>query len=147
MNNSGKKPNDDFIIAFFQISADHIKFMKKQQWTITYYRLLLYAAFLGIYKFANSKLSSTERGLLFLATFLISVAGCYFLASFRASISEHRGIINRICRNYEVECKQAGIDFDRSGSKDNEIFITLLASVIGGLVVVAWLFFRCGITQ
>jgi len=147
MNDSEREPRNDFLIAFFQISADHIKFMKKQQWTITYYCLLLYAAFLGIFQFTDPKLSSTEKLLLVLASFLISVAGSCFLAFFRSSISEHRNIINRICQIHKQECEQAGIDLARSGNKDNEIFIILLATIIGGLVVVVWLFLRSGITH
>ena len=41
----GQNPLDsNFLITVFNNSTNHITFMKKQQWTITYYCLLIYAA-------------------------------------------------------------------------------------------------------
>lgn len=135
------KPNNNFLIALLQNCAKHIEFMKRQQWTITYYCLLLYVAIFGICRYIK-ELTSLEKVIVFLPGILICVASCYFIILFRDSIAEHRRIVSRIYKLHELECKEVGINSNESEYRDTGIFVTLLATIIVGLLALGWLIFR-----
>ena len=137
----GKK-EPDFLIAILNNSGSHITFMKKQQWTITYYCLLVYGVVIGLCRLFQFKLENWERIILGLVSFVVCVVGYWLVLLFGTSISEHRQITSKIYKYYRLECEKVGINPDETVRKDTGIFVTLLATIIAGLLAVMWVFYR-----
>jgi hypothetical protein len=136
--------NDSFLVAVFNNSADHIQFLKKQQWTITYYCLLLYAAIVAVFKTYFTDASCIERGVLLAISTVLCVIGCILIFVFEKSMKDHRVIIENIYESFPEE-KKIAFAKTSSGSAPTDaplIRFTLIASLIIGLVIVGWLFYR-----
>ncbi|HVP79497.1 MAG TPA: hypothetical protein VMV04_16550 [Thermodesulfobacteriota bacterium] len=136
--------NDNFLVAVFNNSADHIQFLKKQQWTITYYCLLLYAAIVAVFKTYLANASCIERSVLFAISAVLYVIGCILILIFEKSMNEHRVIMKNIYESFPEEIKIAHAKIS-SGSSPRDyplIRFTLIASLIIGLVAVGWLLYR-----
>jgi len=136
--------NENFVVGVLNNSANHIQFMKKQQWTITYYCLLLYAAIIALFKTHLAKASCIERGVLFAISTVLCVIGCILIFVFEKSIKEHRVIVKNI---YDLFPEEIKIVFARtpSGTVSTDVPLirsTLTASLISGLVIVGWLLYR-----
>jgi hypothetical protein len=118
--------------------------MKKQQWTITYYCLLLYAAIIALFKAHLANASCIERGVLLAVSTVLCVIGCILISVFEKSMKEHRVIVKNI---YDLFPEEIKIAFAKtpSGAVPTDvplITITLIASLIIGLVIVGWLLYR-----
>ena len=136
--------NDNFLVAVFNNSTDHIQFLKKQQWTITYYCLLLYAAIVAVFKTYLTNASCFERAVLFAISAVLCVIGCILIFIFEKSMKEHRAILENIYKCFPEERKIAYAETS-SGSAPSDVPLirfTLIASLIIGLVIVGWLLYR-----
>ena len=136
--------NDNFLVAVFNNSADHIQFLKKQQWTITYYCLLLYAAIVALFKTYFTNTSCIERGVLLVISAALCVIGCILIFVFQKSIEDHRLIIKNICESFPDE-KNVAFAKTSSGPAPTDVPLirfTMIASLIIGLVIVGWLLYR-----
>ena len=136
--------NDNFLVAVFNNSADHIQFLKKQQWTITYYCLLLYAAIVAVFKTYLINASCIERGVLLALSAVLCVIGCILILIFEKSMNEHRVIMTNIYGSFPEEIKIVHAKI-ASGSASNDVQLikfTLIASLIIGLVIVGSLLYR-----
>ncbi len=136
--------NDNFLVAVFNNIADDIQFLKKQQWTVTYYCLLLYAAIVAVFKTHFTNASCIERGALFAISTALCVIGCILIFVFEKSMEDHRVIIKNICESFPEE-KNIAFAKTLSGSVSTDVPLirfTLIASLIIGLVIVGWLLYR-----
>ena len=136
--------NDNFLVAVFNNSANHIQFLKKQQWTITYYCLLLYAGIVAVFKTYLTNASCFEKGILFAISAALCVIGCILIFTFEKSMREHRVIVENIYESFPEERKIAfAKTSEGSASSDVPLIrFTLIASLIIGLVIVGWLLYR-----
>jgi glucan phosphoethanolaminetransferase (alkaline phosphatase superfamily) len=136
--------NENFLVTVLNNSANHIQFMKKQQWTITYYCLLLYAAIIAIFKTHLANASCLERGVLLAISAVLCLIGCILIFTFEKSMKEHRTIVENIYRSFPEE-KKIVFANTPSGSAPTDVPLvraTLIASLIIGLVVVGWVLYR-----
>jgi hypothetical protein len=136
--------NDNFLVVVFNNSANHIQFLKKQQWTITYYCLLLYAAIVAVFKTYLTDASCFERGVLFATAVVLCVIGCILIFIFEKSMREHRVIVENIYESFPEERKIAFAKTSE-GSVPSDVPLirfTLIASLVIGLVIVGWLLYR-----
>ena len=136
--------NDNFLVAVFNNSAGHIQFLKKQQWTITYYCLLLYAAIVAVFRTYLTNASCIERGVLLAISAVLCVIGCILIFIFEKSMTEHRVIMKTIYESFPEEIKIAYANIP-SGSASSDVPLikfTLIASLIIGLIFVGWLLYR-----
>jgi len=136
--------NDNFLVAVLNNSANHIQFMKKQQWTITYYCLLLYAAIVAIFKTHLANATCLERGFLLAISTVLCLIGCILISTFQKSMKEHRTIVENIYQSFPEEKKIAFANTP-SGSTPTDVplvRVTLVASLIIGLVIVGWQLYR-----
>ena len=136
--------NNSFLVAVLNNSADHIQFMKKQQWTITYYCLLLYAAIIALFKTHFTDALCIERGILLAISIALCIIGCVLICKFEKSMKEHRVITENIYNLFPEEIK---IAFAKTplGAVPTDVPLirsTLIASLITGLVIVGWLLYR-----
>jgi hypothetical protein len=133
--------NDNFLIAVFNKAADHIQFLKKQQWTITYYCLLLYAAIVAVFRAYLPNASCLERGVLFLFAAGLCVIGCILVFVFEKSMKEHRVIIDNIYEAFPEE-KKIALAHTVASTDVRLIRIVLVASLIIGFIIVGWSLYR-----
>ena len=136
--------NENFLVAVLNNSANHIQFMKKQQWTITYYCLLLYAAIIALFKTHLANASCIERGVLLAISAVLCVIGCILILVFEKSMKEHRVIVKNIYDSFpeEIEIAFAKTPLGAVPTDVPLIRSTLIASLITGLVIVGWLLYR-----
>jgi hypothetical protein len=134
--------NDNFLIASFNNSSNHIQFLKKQQWTITYYCLLLYAAIVAVFKTYFTNASCVERGFLLAISTVLCFIGCILIFVFEKSIKEHRVIIGNIYKSFPEEKNIALAKTSESPMDVPLIRFALIVSLIIGLVIVGWLLYR-----
>jgi hypothetical protein len=134
--------NDNFLIALFNNGSNHIQFLKKQQWTITYYCLLLYAAIVAVFKTYFTNASCVERGVLLAISTVLCFIGCILIFVFEKSIKEHRIIMDNIYKSFPEEKNIALAKTSGSPMDVPLIRFALIASLIIGLVIVGWLLYR-----
>ena len=83
---------DDFRV-WYGITIDDIKFMKRQQWQVTYYVILLLAGIAGLYKLLHSfheLVFLWQKDLLIIVVIAIVAAGTYLLFIFQDSMQRYR---------------------------------------------------------
>jgi hypothetical protein len=70
----------------YSVSVSDIQHFKEQQWKVTNYVLLRFAAIISITKLID-KLSCLEILLLCIATIIVTIVGCYFTRRLNKPIS------------------------------------------------------------
>jgi len=146
-----KKGREDVRLVYELAGADS-RFLKAQQWTVTYYVLVLYAAVFGVNDFLGNA-SLVEKVLLTAIAFFAFLAGCLYIQSCQQTLDRYRCWIKtftdpksqRLGECYKLHKEVASIivtetDFDnqRHATVANRLMISLFL----GFVVVTWALLR-----
>lgn len=79
----------------YSVTVADIAGFKQQQWKITNYGLLLYAAIAAVPKLLDT-LTPIELGLLWLTSFAVMIVGCMLVGTFHASLKARWGRLTEI---------------------------------------------------
>ena len=140
----------DELRLLYSVSVSDISGFKQQQWKITNYALLLYAAIFSIAKFTKD-LNNVEFALLYIAAFLVMVSGWFLVGTFHKSIQERRARLVEIRKH----CTEEFMSAWRGGKTEAEVpnrvgrpnkitsLLWFFQIVLGiGFIVVSWLLYR-----
>lgn len=140
----------DELRLLYSISVSDIALFKQQQWKVTNYGLLIYAAIVSIAKFAG-RLTQTEYAFLYVAAFVVMATGWYLIALFHKSIRERRSRLVEIRKNFSqtfMHCWRGGEAEDRVPDNvdrpDRKTSLLWFFQVVFGVgfIVVSWLLYK-----
>src|SRR6476469_9894925 len=79
----------------YQDAVENLRFLKQQQWTVTNYAFLTYAALIAL-----AQLTEASKDLLIVAVWLVFVYSVFVLASFMWSTGKFRRRVKWIYENF-----------------------------------------------
>lgn len=140
----------DELRLLYSMSVSDIANFKQQQWKVTNYGLLIYAAIVSLPKFAGH-LTQVEYVLLYVAAFAVMATGWYLIALLHKSIGERRSRLVEIRKNFSktfMHCWRGGKsenevpdNVDRPNKKTGLVwFFQVLFGI--GFIVVCWLLYK-----
>ena len=149
-NETDKKTQAELRMVY-QETLNDIRDLKRLQWTVTYYGLLLYAALVGYVAFRTpassasvTELSLVERGTLLVLAWAMAVFGGWYLVKTQRSLGDFRNQIRRIWKHFD-EVTKAAIGVKQQGTtlfRHFEILLALILTLIAGAGVICWLLFN-----
>ena len=135
-------------LTLYQVSAQEIAFFKEQQWKITNYGLLLYAAVIGIARLFPDFPYALELGLLWALSFLVLIIGIFLVCKLDTALSEARERVSRARRLLSDEFFEASVGVkkdDPSSAKAQEspsLAPLFYGIFIIGFLISTWVLFR-----
>jgi len=145
----GDKRNDerDYFIALYQGTKNDIEFMKRQQWTITYYGLILYGVLISLKHMiipVNNGLSCFEKGAFLSIAVVICVLCIIALVIFQISLNKYRVLIQRLEKEFPIKTKNIISEHISSNVSVGNFYILIvqLFALVSGVFAVAWLFYK-----
>jgi hypothetical protein len=122
----------------YEVSVTDLEFFKRQQWSVTNYALLLYAAVVGVARLLDGGVSHLEKLVLcFVATGVAILAG-YILWVLNNSIDVRKARLAAIRKNFSTTFHSAWSARERD-EEALSIYRSLLAVVVIGVTAVWWL--------
>jgi len=104
--NQNEKQKNDELRVLYSACVSEIDSFKKQQWQITNYGLLLYAAIVSIAKLLGT-LNQVEYFVLFTAAFIIVASGWYLVGVLADSIQVRRKRLTETRKQFTSEFMRA----------------------------------------
>jgi hypothetical protein len=137
--NSNAAPTDqdrDELLLLYDVSVKDIAFFKKQQWVATNYGIALYVAVIAISSHILKNLTLAHKVVLFLSSLGIMLAGIGVLCHLQHSIVVRRARLRAVREHFGQPFHAA---WGAIPKEDNALHILLLAVLIIGFIVNAWL--------
>lgn len=142
-NNLSEKARTELSL-FFQDSVDNIRFLKKQQWMVTNYVILLYVTIFGIHNHIDA--TFCEKYLLLTVAFSILLSGIYLIFKLHKSIVGFRMRLKEIRKNFDEESIKAWKAHNKpqhtSFWYNIEISLFLSGILLLGMIFISWLFLK-----
>ncbi len=139
----GDDPSDDAREAWrliYQIGVQNIAFLKRQQWAVTNYALLLYAALIAISQLLPTSANNIERLVFTTIVIALAVAAIWMLWSLHHSITLERHVLDAARTDFPDEVRNRIQELTRGRAHSRpDVSILLTAVLAGGAVIVAWL--------
>lgn len=95
-----RRKAEEELHLLYQVSVQDLAFFKGQQWSITNYGLLLYAAIVGIPQIPNICLTPCERLILCLLATALTGSGVFLLWKLERSIKARRDRLKKIFKTF-----------------------------------------------
>jgi hypothetical protein len=140
------KQVSDVGLFVFKERYDHLKFLKRQAWTITNYVVLIYAAIFSAEHF-SSNAPSPHMWFLKAAAIVAGGFGLWHLIVIEGTMLQTRNEINRsinwIFGPYNADAQTervhiVGPDDDGSFSRDLPFLLALVTVLVVGVLIVIW---------
>jgi hypothetical protein len=130
----------------YPITIEDIRHLKRQQWSITYYGLLLDAAIIGFYKLLNTSLVVTcrEKAFLLVAALIVFGICVGYLIEHQYRLTDYRKRLKGIRNTFTDETKEIlplSEDYTSFGYFFG-IVIPFIIVLILGVIFIAWILFR-----
>jgi hypothetical protein len=98
----------------YQITIEDIRFLKMQQWRVTYYVIILIAAIAGFYRVLhdmNGIVCPAQRSMLLCClNWGVSSVGCFLLLIFQFNLRGYRSSLTETAKNLRLGVKERGLD-------------------------------------
>ena len=123
--------------ALYQDAVESLRFFKQQQWKVTNYALLIYAAIFIVRKEMET---CTGKSILVAIASLTFVASLAVLTWHEFSIVKARDRADKINEDYFTDTERSDLNI-RSGTSwyDHSIWLLLCFVSLGGAVMASWL--------
>ena len=126
----------DELVLLYTVSVKDIAFFKKQQWVATNYAIALYVAVIAIASHILGTLTLAHKIVLFVFSLGVMLAGIGVLCHLQNSVEVRRARLKAIRARFGEPFNTA---WGAMPKKDNALHVLLLAVVVIGFVVNAWL--------
>jgi hypothetical protein len=120
--------------------VSHLAFLKKQQWSVAYYCLLLYGGVFAIFNHIKDNKHDSEIMFLSMLLVLIMAAGIIVIAKIEQTMSKQRDEIDTIYDKSKEEYKEINNSIFKT--RDYTVLIFLIASLVAGFSTCVWLILR-----
>ena len=139
MEESNKEPPklSDWL-SYHRLLVDDIKYVKNQQWRLTFYTLLLLAGIIALSKTIDS--GPEVKIILFIISLMLAAAGTYFLLKFQKDLTRYRENISKVREKFPDDLRKIATYVPAEGDPTYySDFLFLLVGVIWAtLIFVAW---------
>jgi hypothetical protein len=142
------KQVSDAGLFVFKEQYEHLKFLKRQTWTITNYIALIYAAiFSAEHLTSNTPLPTSQAIILKIAAIVAALFGLFHLIVIESSMLQTRNQINKsinwIFGPYKADVENerlhiAGPDDKGSFWRDLPFLLALVTVLVVGVLIVIW---------
>jgi hypothetical protein len=122
----------------YQTSITELEFFKRQQWSVTNYALLLYAAIVGVAQLLQGNVSAMEKLVLCLVATTVGLLGAYILWVLNNSIDVRKARLVEIHQHFSDNFRQIRAVQEKP-EEALSIYVLLLMVVSIGVCVVRWL--------
>ncbi len=133
--------HDDFL-ELHRTAIHDIAFFKLQQWRVTNYALLLYAAIVALPKFLPPPLSLVEAPLRWLLSFAVVALGGMVLCQLQKSIGKGRARLNKIREHFSKNALDAWAAGGKSSEDRPSLLWLFLSVLVVGFLLVTGLLYR-----
>ena len=136
---SGENANThEELRLLYEASVDELDFFKRQQWSVTHYALLLYAAVVGVARLLDGNVSGAEKLAFCLVTTGVAVLGSYILWVLNNSIVVRKARLAAVRKNFSTTFHSAWTAKEKP-EEALGIYGLLMAVVVIGALTVWWL--------
>jgi len=129
----------------YRIIADDIKYVRRQQWAITCYVLLLIASIVGFHDILFHP-TPIEKFILVTIAFLVAIAGTLYIVTLQETLSKYRGKLMIITDHFSEACRETLSEPTTDFSSFRYYFFTIILPFIVvmfiGVVFTAWFVYR-----
>ena len=129
----------------YQTTADDIKYVRRQQWAITCYALLLIAAIVGFHDILFHP-GLVEKSILVFLAFVIGIAGTLYLISLQKTLSKYRGKLMKITDHFSGVARETLLESLPDYNSFRCYFLTIVLPFILVMFIavcfVAWFAYR-----
>lgn len=125
------------LLVLYQVTAQDLAEFKNQQWVLTNYALVAFAAIIGIPRIPGVDVSSCGRLLLSVGGTLVFLVAVWIIWRLKTSIEDRRGTLQRIFPRLSPTFQVAR--GEKTPVSATEVFLFLCLLLVLGLVLVWWL--------
>jgi hypothetical protein len=126
----------DELALLYTVSVQDIAFFKRQQWVATNYGIGLYVALIAIASQLLDAVALAHKFVLVLSSFGVMLAGIGVVCHLQNSIEVRRARLKAIRERFGEPFRAA---WGAKPKQDNALHILLLAVLVFGFIVSAWL--------
>ena len=130
--------NQEELRMLYQITVSDLSYFKTQQWSVTNYSLLIYAALVGVAQLLNPTLANSERFFLSGLALTAMAAGITVLRKLQTSILVRQARLDAARDNFSNIFKQAWAAETKGPEYVHSIYFLYATVIISGVLVV-WL--------
>jgi len=139
MSEAQEQSNEELRLLY-QTSVTELEFFKRQQWSVTNYALLLYAAIVGIAQLLTGDIDQTEKLVLCLLGSVVGLLGAYILWVLNNSIEVRKSRLGAIHGNFSEAFRKVW-SIEEKPEEALSIYVLLLMVMVAGIGAVWWLVF------
>jgi len=129
----------------YQITADDMKYIRRQQWAITCYTLLLIAAVIGFHDILFHP-APLEKVILVILAFMIAIAGTLYLITLQRKLSEYGNKLVAMMDNFSEVSRETFMEPLPDYTSPRYYFLTIVLPFILVMFVAAafaaWFVYR-----
>ena len=130
--------NQEELRMLYHITVSDLSYFKTQQWSVTNYSLLIYAALVGVAQLLNPTLNNCERLFLSVLALATMAAGILVLRKLQTSILVRQARLDAARDNFSDIFKQAWAAETKSPEYVHSIYFLYATVIISGVLAV-WL--------
>jgi hypothetical protein len=131
----------------YQITVSDLSYFKSQQWNVTYYALLIEAAFVGVGQVLGQSLTVSDRAVLCCLAVASAISALYVLGKLQRSISVRDSRLEAIRATLTEAFHRAWAARHKAEEKVPNVFLLRGGIVITTLLTVWLVAFRLGAAQ
>lgn len=122
----------------YQTSVAELEFFKRQQWSVTNYALLLYAAIVGVMQLLTGNIGSVEKLSLCLIASVVGLLGAYILWVLNNSIDVRKARLDAMHSHFTDSFRKVW-SIQEKPEEALSIYVLLLIIIAVGVSAVWWL--------
>ncbi len=123
----------------YQVTVSDLAFFKQQQWTVTYYCLLLYGAVVGLSTQLKNK-GALLSSILIVGIVLTVIFGCHLLSKFEHSIDVRKDRLKAIRGKFSREFSAAWAAREKEEDYRSVLVVMLLMVLGSGGIAICSIF-------
>ena len=130
----------------YQITVSDLSYFKSQQWNVTYYALLVEAAFVGVGQILGQGLTSVDRIVLSALAVVSAISALYVIGKLQRSISVRDSRLEAVRNTMTETFRRAWSAQHKAEEKVANVFLLRGGIVITTLLTLWLVLFRLGAT-
>jgi hypothetical protein len=144
--NGNSERREQELRMLYPVTIEDIRHLKRQQWSITYYGLLLDGAIVGFYKLLSTSLTVTckEKAFLLVAAFVVFLICVGYLIEHQYRLTVYRKRLKEIRDTFTEKTKEIlpVSEHYTSFGYFFGIVIPFIVVLTLGVIFIAWILFR-----
>ena len=128
----------DELRLLYEVTTHDLVYFKTQQWSVTYYALLIDAGLIGITQLLKPSPTAVERIVLTVLALLTASAAAFLISKLEQSLSVRKSRLHAVRTNFGGEFKRAW-SAEHKGEEVVHSVYFLYGAVAGTALLTSWL--------